>query len=70
MVPCKISIPQAFKCLINITIYNHQLNLSNYYPLSCIEAVDKNPVKIQIRVLVFTDARHNQDGRAQYRPNF
>ena len=32
---------------------------------SCIEAEDKNPIEIQIRVLVFTDARHNQDGRAQ-----
>ena len=36
------------------------LNLSNYYPLLCIEAVDKNPVKIQIRVLVSTDAHHNR----------
>ena len=63
--PCKISIPQAFKCLMNIIICIHQLNLTNSYPPSCIEVVDKNPVKIQIRDLVSTDARHNQDGRAQ-----
>ena len=57
--------PIRFKCLINIIICIHKLNLTNYYPPSCIEALDKNPVKIQICVLVSMDAHHSQDGRAQ-----
>ena len=32
---------------------------------TCIEALDKNAVKIQICVLVSTDACHNQDGHAR-----
>ena len=50
--------PSTFKCLMNIIFSIHQLNLTHYYPPSCIKAVDKNLVKIQICVLE-TDACHN-----------
>ena len=43
----------------------HQIKSCKLLSPTCIEALDKNPVKIQIRVLVSTDACHDQDGRAQ-----
>ena len=59
------TIPQAFKCLMNIMICIHQIKSCKLLSPTCIEALDKNPVKIQIRVLVSRDACHNQDGHAQ-----
>ena len=48
---------------MNIMICIHQIKSCKLLSPTCIEALDKNLVKT--RVLVSTDACHNQDGRAQ-----